>query len=657
MPTLSPEASLTAAGLLTEANQALQQGRHPEGAALAARAQAAALAQGQTDLAAQAGALHALLQVRLGDLEGAVASAQAALALAAALGPSATLSRVHSTLSLAYERSGLQALAVAHAANALDLALQLDDRHAECWALIRLGCTDDPSGQRRDLGLLQQAVALARQLADADPSALFAALNNLARRWTLEADRHASDSAARQESLRQALAAAQQAQAQAQQGPGNPNMAATAGANLAGIQQRLGQTGQARATRKQALATAQAGSLAGLAHTLAMAQAHQDLREAPSPDTEAALARLLEDAGATQADPDLRLQARRTLVDACTARGDAPAALRHLETLHRDSLTQAQQRAQLQARLSFNHAELQHARLSAERAAQAASQAHQRAETAARAAQQLAEEHRQLSQAVAEGSEALARAQATAEAASQAKRTFLGIVSHELRTPLHGVVGLLDLAQRRAHDTPLAQHLDRAQQAARQLAQLIDSMLRYVAADSPPTQPAAWVDLRALLARLQQAAAQGGHAVDLTVAPEVPALLRLDSERLCQILAVLLDNAAKFSPAQPAQLVARWQPAAQHPAQLHITLTDSGPGVPDALRPRLFQPFELGDSSFSRRHGGLGLGLALAQRLAHSLGGELGLAPAVGPGSQFWLRLPAPAGGPDWTAPPASTGG
>lgn len=120
----------------------------------------------------------------------------------------------------------------------------------------------------------------------------------------------------------------------------------------------------------------------------------------------------------------------------------------------------------------------------------------------------------------------------------------------------------------------------------------------------------------------------------------------LDATRLGQILDALLDNAVKFGSPGPVRLSAAWQPAAAGPAQLRLAVSDAGPGLPPGLQERLFHPFELGDGSNTRAHGGLGLGLALAQRLAQSLGGELGVEDHPPTGSSFWVRVPvAPAGG------------
>ena len=632
--------------LLAAGDAARARGEHRAGADLARQALALANAHGDGGLAADAQALLALLLVRLGDLEGAVASGQRALAHLAAGPPTAALSRLHSTLSLAFERVGLHALAVQHAASALETARVVQDMAAECWALNRLGTAvgdgggGDGVGDDDGLALLEEALDLARRLPA--PTETFAALNNLARRWMVRAD-HLSGADARQ-ALQQALPMAEAAMAIAESGM--PGFAlATAAANLGGLHQRLMNPGQAAARYGHALALARREGYTGLAATVELALAGLALSIDPTPQARAALADQLTRADAG-IDPDLRPQLRRGLVDACRSAGDLAGALEQLELLHAEALADRARRSDLQTRLLIHRTELDQARHAADRARLDAELQRLRADAEHQAAHQLGLDRDLLEREVSARTAELARAKAVAEAANRAKSAFLSIVSHELRTPLNGMLGMLELARRRAADDRQAGQLSTALTAGRHLNRLFDHILNYAAADAQAPAAAEPADLRALLGALQQAwqgAAQArGLALALQVDAALPLMLPVDGQRLGQILETLLDNAIRFSHQGMVLLCACWQPAASGPAQLRIEVADQGPGLGDDMLPRLFRPFELGDPSSTRRHGGLGLGLALAQRLAQGMGGQVGVDNHAPHGCTFWVSVPVP---------------
>ena len=631
---------------LAAGEAARARGDHRAGADLARQALALAEARGDAALAADARALLALLLVRLGDLEGAVACGQRALAHLATGPATAALSRLHSTLSLAFERAGLHTLAVQHAASALEMARAVGDTTAECWALNRLGTaigdggSGGASGDDDGLALLEEALDLARRLPG--PTETFAALNNLARRWMVRADR-LTDTAARQ-ALQQALPLAEAAMAIAEQGM--PGFAlATAAANLGGLCQRLGDPVQADAHYSRALALARQHGYTGLAATVALAQAGLALSIDPTPQARAALAELLAgpDAGI---DPDLRLQERRALADACRIAGDLAGAVVQLEQLHAEALADRARRSDLQTRLLIHRTELDQARHAAERARLDAELERLRADAERRTAHQLALDRDLLEREVSARTAELARAKAVAEAGNRAKSAFLSIVSHELRTPLNGMLGMLELARRRAADARQDGQLAAALTAGRQLNRLFDHILNYVAADAQAPAAAEPADLRALFGSLHQAFQPAALARGLTlvsvVDPALPALLPVDGQRLGQILETLVDNAIKFSHQGTVRLHARWQPAADGPAQLRIDVADQGPGLGDDLLARLFRPFELGDGSSTRQHGGLGLGLALGRRLAQGMGGTVGVDNQAPAGCTFWVAVPVP---------------
>ena len=644
-PGTRPITESTLRACLADADSARRQGDHVRGATLAREAAAAAERLGRPDLAAEAHSLLALHLVRLGDVEAAVASGRQALQELAAHGSQKALSGAHSTLSLAYERAGLNTLAIAHAAQALDVAVACRDPYAECIALNRMGCAlDDPQGSQRGLEMLAESEALARKLPHTD--ALFSALNNLARRWVVEADRLAAGHADPHPALLQALSRAEEA-ASLVEPDEHAFAAATATANLAGIHRRLGHAEQARAQFEAALAMARQRGYTGLVATLELALASLAAETAPSAQSRQALQQQLA-AGGTGVDPDLRLQARRLLVQCCRNVGDLAAALQQMELLHEEAITTQARRSDLQSRLLFSQAERDHARHATERARLDAELQRMRADAERREAHRIALDRDQLAREVTARTLELDKARIAAEAASRAKSAFLSIVSHELRTPLNGVMGMLAVMRRRATDPTQARNLDTATQSAATLSALFDDILDYVAADSGAPAVIEPVDLQELLQGIQQSrqasASARGQSVQVEIEPGLPAQLQTDARRVRRILIALVDNALKFGGPGPVRLRASLEPAVSDaPARLRIEVVDQGPGIEPGAAQRLFQAFEMGDDSSTRRFGGLGLGLALVNRLAETLGAQVGVDHREPVGSAFWLRLDLPA--------------
>lgn len=591
-------------------------------------------------LDAQALILHSQQQVRAGDLVGAVRYGHAALDRGA--GHLVLVSHAHSVLSTAYERGGLSALAVSHAVIALDAARRGGDPVAECWALNRLGtAVDDEPGALRGIQMLSQALTLARTLEPFD--VLFGALNNLSRRWVIEAKRRASKGDDPRSAYDEARALAAEA-AELQARLGNPFASATSLANLAGIHRGLGDWEAARTHAEAALQIARQHGFMGLARTLQILLATVNLEQAPSEAAMKALDELLAGDGA-QADPDLLEQARRALMDTSRRHGDLAAALRHMECLHAEQLKMQAQRSDLQSKMLFNQAELEQARHLAEKARLDAELQRMRADAEHRAAHQLAQARDALEREVAARTAELQRAKTEAEAANRAKSSFLATVSHELHTPLNGLIGMVELARQRAVDRRQADQLRHASEAAWQLNAMFDNLLDYIAvdADAPPTPIV--TDLGVLLdtvCRARTAAAQAqGVVLNTEAAPSLPPRVRLDGHRVARILDALLDNAIKFAPRAPVRLVLDGEPIGPGRHRLCFSVIDHGPGLTPAQQRQLFEPFAPGDASSTRAHGGLGLGLALARRLAHSLGGEVGVAAHRPSGCRFYLCLEA----------------
>ena len=224
----------------------------------------------------------------------------------------------------------------------------------------------------------------------------------------------------------------------------------------------------------------------------------------------------------------------------------------------------------------------------------------------------------------------------------QMKSEFVSIVSHELRTPLTSISGALGLINGGAVgevSPAIGQLLDIAQQNSQRLGLLIDDLLdmeKLIAGQMNfllETQPLAPLLEEALRAN-QGYAAQ--HQVRLVMGEQMTAQVLVDEHRLQQVLANLLSNAAKFSPAGEVVILS----SSRRDDRVRVSIRDVGPGIPQTFRQRIFQKFSQADSSDTRQKGGTGLGLAISKELIERMHGRIGFDSELGQGACFWFELP-----------------
>jgi signal transduction histidine kinase len=230
--------------------------------------------------------------------------------------------------------------------------------------------------------------------------------------------------------------------------------------------------------------------------------------------------------------------------------------------------------------------------------------------------------------------------------AAKDKSNFMSNISHEMRTPMNGVVGALDLLADEVISGVQAEYLAIARQSADEMVAMIDQLLSFNQGFGPSGRSTRYdlIDLIALLNNRMSAAQQTdlnhkGLSLNLKIASDVPHEIWTDKEQLSRLLGILIGNAIKFTDHGGVTLDVSRQNSQKDGAYLLFNVTDSGIGIPEGMLEGIFELFVQGDGSYTRRHGGVGLGLSIAMQIAQLLNGRLWAEHLKGGGSSFKFSL------------------
>ncbi|MCS6625550.1 ATP-binding protein [Roseibacterium beibuensis] len=242
--------------------------------------------------------------------------------------------------------------------------------------------------------------------------------------------------------------------------------------------------------------------------------------------------------------------------------------------------------------------------------------------------------------------EELEAARDRADAASEAKSSFLGVISHELRTPMNGVLGAAQLLGATRLEPTQREYLSIIRNSGDNLLSLLNDILDMTKIEAGKMTfevvDIAVEDLHKRVTGPFQAQAEAkGLTFSTRFEGDAPAVVRGDPLRVCQVIHNLLSNAVKFTDSGEVVYTVRSDRISDGRVQFAFSVKDSGAGISPEDLARLFQPFTQVDASSTRRFGGTGLGLTISQRMANIMDGDITVESTVGEGSTFTFTVEA----------------
>lgn len=248
------------------------------------------------------------------------------------------------------------------------------------------------------------------------------------------------------------------------------------------------------------------------------------------------------------------------------------------------------------------------------------------------------------------------------EAASQAKNEFLATISHEVRTPLNGILGMVTLLAETELTTNQNRFVQTIRRSAQSLLALVNDILDFSKIEAGKIElESIEFDLRQeadeTVELLSELAYSKGLELICDIPFDLPTRVLGDPLRFRQILTNLINNAIKFTDQGEVTIRARLESEIGDQNRYRLEVEDTGIGMDQATCKRIFQSFTQADSSTTRKYGGSGLGLTIAEKLVRAMDGEIGVDSEPGQGSRFWFSIGLnPARSASQTLPPVLAG-
>jgi len=236
----------------------------------------------------------------------------------------------------------------------------------------------------------------------------------------------------------------------------------------------------------------------------------------------------------------------------------------------------------------------------------------------------------------------LDKARREADSAAKAKADFLANMSHEIRTPMNAIIGFSNLAMKTNMDPKQRDYNQKIQQSGKHLLGIINDILDFSKIEAgrlsvEHTEFELEKVMENVSNLISEKTASKGLELVFRVDKETPGYLVGDSLRLGQILVNYANNAVKFTEEGEIVISVKVVEETDHDALIRFAVRDTGIGLTEEQRGKLFQAFQQADTSTSRKYGGTGLGLAISKKLANLMGGDVGVESEYGKGSTFWF--------------------
>ncbi|WP_435249870.1 ATP-binding protein [Vibrio sp. nBUS_14] len=234
-----------------------------------------------------------------------------------------------------------------------------------------------------------------------------------------------------------------------------------------------------------------------------------------------------------------------------------------------------------------------------------------------------------------------------ADLASQAKSEFLANMSHEIRTPMNAIIGLSYLAIGEIANPVAKNYVEKVHRSGHSLLSIINDILDFskieagqLLIDSIPFN--ALATFQDVIDLMESKAAEKQLNLSMSIDPKLDTPLRGDPLRLFQVILNLVGNAIKFTETGSVSLTVALVESDDDSLTMKVMVADTGIGVSDENRHKLFEAFSQADSTTTRRFGGTGLGLNISQKLVHAMGGQISVESVLGQGSEFSFVLTLP---------------
>ena len=258
---------------------------------------------------------------------------------------------------------------------------------------------------------------------------------------------------------------------------------------------------------------------------------------------------------------------------------------------------------------------------------------------------------------VAERTQHLNEALAAAEKASRVKSQFLANMSHEIRTPLNGILGMSSLMLASPLTKEQREQASVLDGSSRALLNIVNDILDFSKIEAGKlilsSQPFSVQDCAsAVLALFRMQAHEKGLALHLHIDPNAVDWIRGDATRYRQVLTNLVHNAIKFTSHGRIDVYLSSQRVSDGRVLCMTRVKDTGIGISETVKERLFRPFSQGDESTTRPYGGTGLGLSICKALVQAMGGEIDCDSSPGDGACFWFSIAAEPTQPSPSQPP-----